>query len=44
MGSSCIKIAYFGGLGRSFYQGVRLLLRWPKIGTKMEDLVALDNK
>ena len=39
MGSSYIKKAYFVDLGRSFYQGERLMLRWPKIGTKMDELV-----
>ena len=39
MGSSRVKKAYFGDLGRSFYQGERLMLQWPKIGTKMDELV-----
>jgi hypothetical protein len=39
MGSSCIKIAYFVGLGHSLYHGARLILRCPKIRTKMIDLV-----
>ena len=39
MGSSCIKITYFVGLSRYFYQGVRLKLGWPKFTTKKEDLV-----
>ncbi len=39
MGSSCIKIAYFVDLGRSFYHGARMILRCPKIRTKMIDLV-----
>ena len=34
MGSSCIKITNFVDLSRYFYQGVRLMLRWPKFATK----------
>ena len=44
MGSSCIEIAYFVDLGRSFYQGARLILRWPKIGTKMDELVGFGHQ
>ena len=44
MGSSCIKIACFVGLGHWFYQGARLILRGPKIGTKMDELVGFGHQ
>ena len=34
MGGICIKITYFVGLSRCFYQGVRLILQWPKFTIK----------
>ena len=44
MGSSCIKIAIFVGLSHYLYQGARLILRWPKIGTKMEELAGFGHQ
>ena len=42
MGSRCIKIAYFVGLGRSFYERARSVeASMSKIARKMEELVSL---
>jgi hypothetical protein len=39
MGSSCVEMTCFDGISPYFYQGVWLMLRWPKNASKMEGLV-----